>query len=155
MSIRDTAATQVHGQVRDGARPAARLRVARLRLTRLDPWSVMKIAFLLSIAVFIVLFVAVLVVWLVLNSMGVFDSVGQTVKDVTGAGESGSFDLVAFFALSRVLGFTTLVGLISVVLITALTTLFAFLYNLAASMAGGVEVTLADADHLGWGGSAE
>jgi hypothetical protein len=43
-----------------------------------------------------------------------------------------------------------MVGLVNVVLITALTTLFAFLYNLAASLAGGVEVTLADTDYLGW-----
>ena len=149
MSFRDSTATQEH-EAPDMSHPVPQLRLARLRLTRLDPWSVMKIAFLLSIAVFIVLLVAVFVVWLVLDTMGVFDSVGQTVKDVTGAGESGSFDVVAFFSLSHVLGFTIMVGLVNVVLITALTTLFAFLYNLAASLAGGVEVTLADTDYLGW-----
>lgn len=126
------------------------VRGARLRLNRIDPWSVMKIAFLLSIALFIILLVALLVVWLVLDSMGVFESVGATVQDVTGAGETGGFDLVEFLALPRVLGFATLVGIVNVVLVTALATLAAFLYNIAGSLAGGVEVTLTEPDQMVW-----
>ena len=46
--------------------------------------------------------------------------------------------------MSRVLGFTMLVSVIDVVLITAIATLGAFLYNMAASLLGGIEVTLAE-----------
>ena len=39
------------------------------------------------------------------------------------------------------LGFTTLIAVVDVVLVTAIATLGAFLYNLSASLLGGLEVT--------------
>lgn len=146
--MNETYATQTDRREVTQALPM--VRGARLRLTRIDPWSVMKISFLLSIAMFVIVFVAVLVVWLVLNGMGVFESVGRTVEDVTGAGETGGFDLVAFLALPRVLGFATMVGIVNVVFVTALATLGAFLYNIAGSLAGGLEVTLTEPDQMVW-----
>ena len=65
-------------------RPAERARKARLRLTHVDPWSVMKTSFLLSIALGIVTVVAVAVVWAVLGAAGVWDSINATVGDVVG-----------------------------------------------------------------------
>ncbi len=50
--------------------PPRRTRKARLRLSRIDPWSVMKTAFLFSIAAGIVLVVAVYVIWTVIGSSG-------------------------------------------------------------------------------------
>jgi hypothetical protein len=113
---------------------------------RVDPWSVMKLSFLLSIAAGIVLVVAAFVIWSVLDSMGVFASVGSTVSDVTSTDQTQGIDLVSFFSLSRVIGFTTLVAIVNVVLTTAISTLGAFLYNLTASFAGGLDVTLSDSD---------
>jgi hypothetical protein len=121
-------------------------RKARLRLTHVDPWSVMKTAFLLSIAFGIVTVIAVTVVWSVLDAAGVWNSINTTVQDVLG-GESGStFDVENYVGTSRVMGFTMIVAVVDVVLITAITTLGAFLYNLAAALLGGVEVTLAEDD---------
>jgi len=127
-------------------RRAGRVRKARLRLLRLDPWSVMKTAFLLSVAVGIMLFVAVAVLWSVLDAAGVFAAVGDVVRDVTASETSPGIDIEGFVAMSRVLGFTTLVAVVDVVLVTALATLGAFLYNLSASLLGGLEVTLAEDD---------
>ncbi len=124
-----------------GRRPPRR---ARLRLTRLDPWSVMKTAFLLSIAFGVVTVVSVLMVWSVLGAAGVWDSINQTVQDVVGGQDSAGFDVQNYLGTSRVLGFTTLVAAIDVVLLTAIATLGAFLYNMAAALLGGVEVTLAE-----------
>lgn len=151
MTVRNGAPAESGVTMPGQAGGAGRVRLARLRMSRLDPWSVMKVAFLLSIAVFVVLLVAVTLVWIVLDSMGVFEAVGRTIEDVTGAGETGAFDLVEFLSLNRVLGFTTMVGLLSVVLLTALATLGAFLYNLASSLAGGVEVTLTETEDSVWG----
>lgn len=119
-------------------------RRARLRLTRVDPWSVMKTAFLLSIAFGIVTVVSVLMVWSVLGAAGVWDSINQTVSDVVGGDASTSFDIENYVGTSRVLGFTMLVAAIDVVLLTAIATLAAFLYNMAAALLGGIEVTLAE-----------
>lgn len=128
------------------ARRTTRVRKARLRLMRLDPWSVMKTAFLLSVALGIALFVAVAVLWSVLDAAGVFTAVGDLVRDLTQSDTSGGVDIENYTALSRVLGFTTLIAVVDVVLVTALATLGAFLYNLSASLLGGLEVTLAEDD---------
>ncbi len=128
------------------ARPRGTRR-ARLRLVHLDPWSVMKTSSLLSIAFGIVTVVAVAVVWSVLGAAGVWESINKTVTDVLGGESAQSFDVENYVGTSRVLGFTMLVAAFNVVLITALATLGAFLYNLAAAQLGGVEVTLAEDEH--------
>ena len=120
-------------------------RKARLVLGRVDPWSVMKLSFLLSIGLAVIAFVAVLVLWSVLDSMGVFDSVGNTVESVTRSSDNAQgIDILSYVGLSRVLGITALLAGVNVVLMTALGTLGAFLYNLAASLVGGLHVTLTE-----------
>ena len=127
--------------------PGRQPRRARLRLTRVDPWSVMKTAFLLAVAFGVVTFVAIFMVWSVLGAAGVWDSINSAVASIV-EGDSGnsSFDVTDYVGMSRVLGFTLLVSVLDVVLITAIATLGAFLYNLAAALLGGVEVTLAEDD---------
>ena len=122
----------------------ARVRRARLRAVRVDPWSVMKTAFLLSIAFAIVTVVAVTVVWYVLSAAGVYESISRTVTDVLGSASDTRFRLEDYIGLQRVLGFTALICVVDVVLITAISTLCAFLYNLSAALLGGLEVTLAE-----------
>lgn len=127
-----------------GSRNRPGTRKARLRLLHLDPWSVMKTSFLLSIAFGIVTVVAVGVVWSVLGAAGVWESINQTVGDVVGGDSAGSFAVQDYLGTSRVMGFTMIIAVLDVVLITAIATLSAFLYNLAATLLGGIEVTLAE-----------
>jgi len=119
-------------------------RRARLRLTRVDPWSVMKTSFLLAVAFGVVTVVAVLMIWTVLDRAGVWDSINQTVSDVVGQESASDFDVENYVGTDRVLGFTMVVAAVDVVLLTAVATLGAFLYNMAAALLGGVEVTLAE-----------
>ncbi len=128
------------------ARRAPRLRKARLRLLRVDPWSVMKTAFLLSIAVGVMIVVAAAVIWSILDAAGVFSGVGDVVRDVTASESNTGFQLEEYLGFSRVMGFSMLIAVIDVVLLTALATLGAFLYNLSASLLGGLELTLAEDD---------
>ena len=129
---------------RTGAQVAPRTRKARLRVAKADPWSVMKVSFVLSLALGICAVVAVAVLWTVMDAMGVFSTVGGTISDATGSGEGGGFDLESFLSLPRVLMFTAVIGLVDVVLATALATLGAFVYNISAGFVGGVELTLAE-----------
>jgi hypothetical protein len=126
--------------------PAAsgRTRSAQLRLVHVDPWSVMKTAFLLSIAIGIISIVAVGIVWGVLGAAGVWDSVNSTVQQTVGSDSGKPFDITDYVGTSRVLGFTMIAAVIDVVLITAIATLGAFIYNLAATLVGGVEVILTE-----------
>lgn len=129
---------------RTGARTVPRTRKARLRVAKVDPWSVMKVSFLLAIALGLCTLAAVAVLWLVMDAMGVFSAVGSTISEATSTGKGDGFDLQGFLSLPRVLTFTGVVALIDVVLMTALATLGAFIYNLSAGFVGGLEVTLAE-----------
>ncbi|HEY2831286.1 MAG TPA: DUF3566 domain-containing protein [Sporichthyaceae bacterium] len=128
----------------DTGRGGPRVRRARLKIVNIDPWSVMKVSFLFSVALGIVLLVAIGLLWLALDFMGFFSTVASTVSDVSGNQNSKGFDVVAFFSLPRVMGMATIVALVDTIMITALTTLGAYLYNLSTDMVGGVEVTLAE-----------
>lgn len=125
--------------------PVSTARKARLVLARADPWSVMKLSFLLAIGLAIVTLVAVTILWSVLDSMGVFDSVGQTVESVTRSSDNAQgINILDYVAFSKVFSLTAVLMGINVILMTALGTLAAFLYNLAASLVGGLHVTLTE-----------
>ena len=124
--------------------PKAVSRRARLRMTRIDPWSVMKTSFLLSIALGIVVVVSVFMVWTVLDTADVWSSINQTVRDVLGGESATTFDIEDYLGTRRVVGFAMIVAAVDVVLLTAIATLGAFLYNMSASLLGGIEVTLAE-----------
>jgi len=121
-------------------------RKARLRLSRIDPWSVMKTAFLLSIAFGIVTWVAVFIIWSAIGAAGVFDNINNTVREVLGTQDGDQFQIETYINTGKVMGFTTLLACADVLIITALATLGSFLYNIAATLLGGLEVTLASED---------
>lgn len=135
---------QTGSQPRIGGGRSRAPRRAHLLLSRVDPWSVMKFSFVVSLVLFVVLFVAVAVLYSVLAGMGVFDSLISTARDL--AGGSDAWDVASWFSASTILGWTAVLGAVNVVLITALATLFAFVYNLVTSLVGGVEVTLSEAE---------
>jgi Transmembrane domain of unknown function (DUF3566) len=124
---------------------ARRTRKARLRLSRLDPWSVMKTSFLFSIAAGIMLVAAVYSLWTVLSTSQLFDSINQIVASVVSTpGDTTPFRIEEYINTQKVMGVTALVACVDVVIFTALATLGSFLYNLAATMLGGLEITLAE-----------
>ena len=123
-------------------------RRARLNLKRIDPWSVMKFSFAVSVVLFIVVVVATSVLYLALDTMGVWTSVNTSLKELVSASggndssSSGGFQITAW----GVIGTSMLIGAVNVVLFTALATLSAFIYNVCADLVGGVELTLAERD---------
>ncbi|MGQ5260728.1 DUF3566 domain-containing protein [Micromonospora sp. ZYX-F-536] len=120
-------------------------RRARLNLKRIDPWSVMKFAFAVSVVLFIVVVVATSVLYLALDAMGVFQSVNDSLSDLVNAGGGQSTNGFQITAKGVILS-SALIGLVNVVLFTALATLGAFVYNVCADLVGGIELTLAERD---------
>ena len=136
------------GEQRDKTSSAKAPRKAHLVLRRVEPWSAMKFSFVVSLVCFVVLFVAVAVLYGVLSALGVFDSIVNTVTQLTvpdGKTTSG-LDIKSWFEPVRILGYTALLGAVNVVLITALSTLGAVIYNVASDLVGGVEVTFSEAE---------
>ncbi|HVE63036.1 MAG TPA: DUF3566 domain-containing protein [Mycobacteriales bacterium] len=139
------------GGVSAPPRPAAVVspggrRRARLVIKRVDPWSVLKFSLVFSLCLVIVLVVAVMALYFALDTLGVFDSLNETLLGLTqsGTGEDATGGVTVVFSAGKVLLASVVVGLINVVIITAISTLGAFLYNLCGDIVGGVEVTLAE-----------
>lgn len=123
--------------VEDGAPRQVRLTVAHI-----NAWTVLRLSFLLSVAVGVVLVVVVALMWGVLDGIGVFTSANNVIRDVVGS--ESSFNLDQYVGLSRVLSLTVLVAVVDVVLLTVLATLTAVLYNICGALVGGVRLTLTD-----------
>ncbi|PSK95528.1 transmembrane protein DUF3566 [Murinocardiopsis flavida] len=130
------------------SKPVKDSRKAHLTVSRVEPWSVMKFSFVISLVCFIILFVAIAVIYAVLSGLGVFDAVTDLVSSLTDGGEGDELALnpESWFSPAKVLGYTGLIGAMNIVLITALATVGAMLYNLAADLVGGIDVTLSETE---------
>jgi hypothetical protein len=120
-------------------------RRARLQLRHIDTWSALKISLVLSIALFFIWMVAVGILYGVLSGLGVFD----TLNDLFGQlGSSSGEDEATSNAITPgiVFGGAAVIGAINIVLMTALCTVGAFIYNLCSDLVGGLEVTLSERD---------
>jgi hypothetical protein len=138
-------ATEDHHGAKPKVGVARRTRKARLRLSRLDPWSVMKTSFLFSIAAGIMLVASIYSIWAVLSTSQLFDSLNEIVRSVVSTpGDTTPFRVQEYINTQKVMGVTALIACVDVVIFTALATLGSFLYNLAATMLGGLEITLAE-----------
>lgn len=124
------------------------VRRAHLTLSRIEPWSVMKFSFIVSLVCFIVLFVAVAVIYMILSALGVFDAVTDLITSLVEGGEAEEdaigMNPETWFVPARVLGYTGLIGALNIILITALATVGAMIYNLAADLVGGLDITLSE-----------
>jgi hypothetical protein len=117
---------------------------ASMQIRRVDPWSVLKVSAVLSVALFFVWMIAVAFLYLVLGGMGVWSKLNSNVGDLlTSASGSSGGELVSS---GTIFGGAALIGLVNIVLLTAMATIGAFIYNLTTDIVGGVEVTLADRD---------
>lgn len=126
-------------------RPGRGPRRASLQVKRFDPWSVLKLSLVLGVAMFFVWLVAVGVLYTVLDGMGVWDKLNGTYSSLV-SGEGGNSPATPLISAGRVFGIAAILGAINIVLLSALATVSAFIYNVSADLAGGLEVTLSERD---------
>ncbi|MBK8470673.1 MAG: DUF3566 domain-containing protein [Actinomycetales bacterium] len=131
------AATAPSAKSRSGTRRV------RLAVSRVDPWSAMKISFLLSFAAGIGLVVTTMVLWMILSGMSVFNDIDGLVKSMQ-PNSADPFTIMDYISFPRVTSLAMVVAVVDVILLTALGTLSAYLYNLSAALVGGVQLTLTD-----------
>lgn len=117
---------------------------ASVQLRRIDPWSAFKVSAVLSVASFFIWMIAVGVLYLILDGMGVWDQLNNSFGTLVSSDTTteSSFEISA----GGVFGIAALIGAVNVVLFTALATVGSFIYNLSSDLVGGMEVTLADRD---------
>jgi hypothetical protein len=135
-----------HAGPRSKASSKRSSRQAHLTIARVEPWSVMKFSFVVSLVAFVILFVAVSVIYGTLSALGVFTSLQHVVQSVTSSQDSSGVNAAKWFTASRILSYTALLGALNIVLITAMSTIGAVVYNLTSRLIGGVEVTLRETE---------
>ncbi|CDP87255.1 MULTISPECIES: DUF3566 domain-containing protein [Mycolicibacterium] len=117
---------------------------ASMQIRRVDPWTVLKVSLVLSVVLFFVWMIAVAFLYLVLGAMGVWSKLNSNVGDLlTSASGAAGGELVSS---GTIFGGAALIGLVNIVVLCAMATIGAFIYNLTTDLVGGVEVTLADRD---------
>ncbi|MGO4534897.1 DUF3566 domain-containing protein [Leifsonia sp. 2MCAF36] len=117
-------------------RPASAKQV-RLKLVYIDFWSTVKLSFLAGVCLAIIAVVGTFLVWTVLDRTGIFDQVNNLFKDISGTGGN---DLRSILGLGQVMGFSLIVAILDIVVVTALGAVFALLYNLSVKITGGLLV---------------
>jgi hypothetical protein len=115
-------------------------------VSRFEPWSVMKFSFMISLACFVILFIAVTLLYGTLAGLGVFDSIQKALSNVTSGQGTAGVNVSHYFSASTILSYTALLGVFNVFLITAFATVGSVIYNLTAHLVGGVEVTLRETE---------
>ncbi len=122
---------------RKSSRRPASAKQVRLKLVYIDFWSSVKLSFLVGLCLAIIAIVGTFLVWTVLNQTGIFDQINSLFKDISGAGGA---DLKSILGLGQVMGFSLIVAILDIVVITALGAIFALLYNLSVKITGGLLV---------------
>jgi hypothetical protein len=74
--------------------------------------------------------------------MGVWDKLNGISSEILQSADDGGGD--PLISAGRVFGVAAIIGAVNIVLFSALSTVGAFIYNVSADLAGGLEVTLAE-----------
>ncbi|MBB4736273.1 DUF3566 domain-containing protein [Micrococcus cohnii] len=123
--------------------PKAKVRRARLLVTKIDPWSALKLGFLLSVALGIITVVGVIALWSLMDMAGIFNQINDVLGTVLGA-ESGNYTVQSIAPLGTVVSLATIVAVLNVIVLTLLSAVMAIIYNLSAGLVGGLGLTLTD-----------
>ena len=109
----------------------------RLKLVYIDFWSVVKLAFLISVAIGIITVVATFLIWAILNQTGIFDDLDALLRDILG---DSNFSIQDTFNVGQIMLFAIVVAILNVVVGTVLGAIVAVLYNLSVRITGGLLV---------------
>jgi hypothetical protein len=116
---------------------AANPQILELNLRRIDPISAAKLGFFVSVALGVMFVVVIVLFWILLDTSGV---IYQFMNAMINAGvgiKSGTGGI----GISKIALIAGLLACINVILSTALAVLFSLIYNISASLSGGVKIT--------------
>jgi hypothetical protein len=116
---------------------ATQTKQVRLKLVYVDFWSAVKLSFLIAVVLGIILIVASMLIWIVLNTTGIFGSVNTLLQEIL---NQKDFSITSAFSLATVGGFSVVIAILNVVVGTALGAITALLYNFSVRITGGLLV---------------
>jgi hypothetical protein len=116
---------------------AAQTKQVRLKLVYVDFWSAVKLSFLIAVVLGIILIVASILVWLVLDTTGIFGSLNSLLQEIL---NQKDFNITSTFSLPTIALFAFIIAILDVVVGTALGAITALLYNFSVRITGGLLV---------------
>lgn len=108
-------------------------RVTRV-IREIDPWSALKVGMVFHLVIYLTLLVASVLLWSVASATGTIDNIERFLESF--GWESFQFNGLALFLNVLFL------GLLGVVLLTALWVLGAMVFNLITDLVGGIRVSV-------------
>lgn len=108
----------------------------RLKLVYIDFWSAVKFSCLLSVCIAVVSIVSTILIYVVLVQTGVMDQADSLFMDIVGEENS----LMNILGFPQVAGFAIVVGILNVIVGTALGAIAALVYNLLVRVLGGFQL---------------
>lgn len=129
------------GVAEAAARRSVGIRRVKMTIQKVEPLSVLKIGFLLSVAMGIMIVIAMLLLWLVLDTMHVFSNLSDLFETLN---SEQLLQLAAYLGFGRWMSFAVIIAIIDVVLMTALFAVGALVYNFIAALVGGLHITVTD-----------
>ena len=113
---------------------APRIRRVTRIIRDIDPWSVFKVGLVFHFVAYLIMLVALVLLWSVASATGTIDNIQQFMKSF--GWESFEFKGGQLFVNVMIL------GLLGVVLATALWVLAVTIFNLITDLVGGIRVTV-------------
>ena len=113
-------------------------------LRKLGPLSVFKFSLIFYLCVMLIVYLALLIIYIVLSAGGAVDSLAKILGYVFGSGDSTSGPTPVVIDGRALFTWLFVAGLVFVVIWSVINVFVAFLYNLISDIVGGIEVTLAE-----------
>ena len=117
---------------------APEARQVRLKLVYVDFISALKMSFLLGVAQFVVVVIGSFLLYVVFVQTGIFETANSVAGEVLGSGTA--FNVNDVVSIGRTVGAAAAIGFVNMIVITVMGAVAAFLYNVAAKLAGGISV---------------
>jgi transmembrane protein DUF3566 len=122
-------------------------RRTRVMIRQISPWSVLKFSLVFYLCVMLIVYLALVIIYLILTAAGAIDSLERILGELFAQGEISTRGAQPYRINSGVL-FTWLffAGCLMTGVWSLVNVLIAFIYNLISDVIGGIEVTLAQKD---------
>lgn len=115
---------------------------ARVLVETINPWTALKISFLVSFFFGFVIIALFYSTWLVVQNYGLVDQLNALIASITTGETSTSLNLYDFIDTSRVLSLGVLLAVVNVILMSLGGFALAIFYNVTSRLVGGLTVRL-------------
>ncbi|MFT0848843.1 DUF3566 domain-containing protein [Actinomycetaceae bacterium L2_0104] len=128
-------------QAAPASKQAVGIRQIRMTISKVDPLAVLKLGFLISVVLGFMIVVAMAVVWFVLDGIHVFSQLEGLLETLNSA---QLLEFMQYLEFGRWMSFAVIIAILDIVLLTALSAIGAFVYNIISSLVGGLRMTVTD-----------